>query len=252
MKLELTPRDILLLKITVSLLVIVLLARFLIFPAIERHETLTTQLEEAEERQFEIQSQIDRIPSLEAAVEKGEQAVSEAAGVYYPLMEQRELDALVTGFAYQYELFPEKLDIGAFTYEAPPVYPYSARAQKLAIEEANAAYASSAESAETADSTDASSGMEAAGISLTETGYLLYSELNITLIGDEEKVLRLIDDLENNYPAIQLCSVSIDRDLYMNEVLQPINETRTVLTLRVYMHAETDEAAEAAAKAAAE
>lgn len=243
MKLELTPRDVLLLKITISLLVIVLMARFLIFPAIEKHEALTEQLTQAEDQQFEIQSQIDRIPSLEAAVEKGKQAVSQAAGVYYPLMEQRELDALVTGFAYQYELFPEKLDIGAFTFEAPPVYPYSAKAQKLAIEEANASYASSAASEETADAADETSEMEATGISLTETGYLLYSELTITLTGDEEKVLRLIDDLENNYPAIQLCSVSIDRNLYMNDMLQPTNETRTILALRVYMHAEADEAA---------
>lgn len=60
-------------------------------------------------------------------------------------------------------------------------------------------------------------------------------EAEMLLVGSEQDVLAMIDDIETNYPSIQVKSFDISRASYMNTSMQPVEETKTSLALTIYM-----------------
>lgn len=267
MKMEFTAKDIKLLKVMFTLLIVVLMARFLIFPAIERKQNLDFELDEAKIRQEEMQYRIDGIETSRAMVEKTRTELLDASADYYGLMEQQEIDELVTGLALKHELFPSRLDIGEFTDASLAPYLYSAGGLKGAagidsaetdvgaagttvgqsnVEEAAAEAAGQMESG--ASTTDtAGEQADAAvqtGSGAGDTGaarYIKSVDATITLLGEEEKVLALIDDVETNYPSVQIRSFDISRASYMDTSMELVEETQASLKLTVYMCSETED-----------
>lgn len=112
MKMEFTAKDIRLLKIMLTLLAVVLMVRFLVFPAAERYQELRFEKEEMELQKEEMQNSINGIDNTRGLVEKAGEKLLELSKDYYSLMEPREVDEIVTGLAYRHSLFPSRLDMG--------------------------------------------------------------------------------------------------------------------------------------------
>lgn len=215
MKIELTTKDIRLLKIMFTLLITVLMVRFLILPALEDNQTLRYEQEEAELKQEEMQYSIDGRENSRAIVEKTRQELQAVSASYYPLMEQREIDELVTGLAYRHELFPSRLDMGQRFDGILGPYLYS---KSGAQEEA--------EGDDTAGQQEEGKGVQR---------YMQSMEASITLVGKEQNFLSLLDDIEKNYPSVQVRAFDVTRNAYMNTSLNLVEETQGRLVLTVYM-----------------
>lgn len=223
MKMEITEKDIRLLKFMFTLLTVVLMVRFLILPSVERHQDLVSEREETALKREEMEYSIRAVESSRAAVEKTRAALAELSEPYYKQMEQREIDEVVTGLAYKHSLFPARLDIGGYTDAVSRPYLYSARMeeQKKAKEKA------------AAKKTPEQSGKRQA--QMQPARYLHAVDTEIVLIGKEENTLAFLDDIERNYPSVQVRSFDIGRSLYMNPSMQPVRETQMRLLMTVYM-----------------
>lgn len=214
MKIELTPRDVVLLKVTLTALVAVVMLRFLIFPAIEHYQELCDMRTEAEQKQEEMQYRIDQIPSKTTMLAKQTSDLLALSESYYPLLKQSKIDEIVTGLAYQYQLFPSRLQIGEYTAGALLPYRYSILGEELAKKQENG---------------------EQSGEPSEEEAYIWTVSASITLIGDEKQTLALIDDIEKNYPSILIHSFSCSKETYLDGSYSPIDETTTSLDLTLVM-----------------
>lgn len=204
-------------KVLISLLIAVLMVSFLIFPAVEKQQELRFEQEEVQQKQEEMQHSMDNIKSARAAVEKTKQDLQTISTPYYTFMEKREIDELVTGLAYRYELFPARLTMGQYLKGTLPPYLYSKEGMKQAE--------------------------EYAGIPQEEAApesYVQAVEASITLLGSQQKFLSLLDDIEKNYPSVQVKDFDVSRKTYMNTSMELVEETQASLTLRVYMCKNSD------------
>ena len=109
---RLTDKDILLLKLAVSILTVFLMVRFLIMPGIGRYQEYILEGKELDGTIEEMQSAIDGIPELEQEIEERKRELTDISAKYYDLMENRQVDELLTGIALDAGLFPVSLSIG--------------------------------------------------------------------------------------------------------------------------------------------
>lgn len=215
MKMELTEKDVKLLKVMLTLLLAVLMVRFLIMPALERHQELSLERDEAKLKQEEMQYSIDGIETGRAAVEKAKAGLEEISSSYYKWMEQDEVDEIVTGLAYKHNLFPSRLTIGEHTDAALAPYLYSEKGQE-------------------ASDSNPEEGVQT-------KNYMQSVEAAISLVGTEENALALLDDIEKNYPSLQVKSFNVGRITYMNASMNLVEETQTNVVLAVYMCKKSEE-----------
>lgn len=210
MKMELTPKDIRLLKVAFVILLVVVMGRFLILPQIERREDLSLELEEATAKADEMQMEIDRIPSLKNSLEEGRKNLKELASPYYSIMENRNLDEHVTGLALAHSLFPDSLAIDAPIPGIPALYAYTG----------------------TADADPAAKQDEY----LESPGaYLQVATVSLSVRGPESNIRALLDDIEKNEPSIQVRSFTMQDRTYLNSSLAAVDEKEASLVLAVYM-----------------
>ncbi len=151
MKLELTEKDILLLKIACSALIAFFMVRFLLMPGISRYQENKIQGELLDESITKIETAIDNIPLLEQSVQNRLGQLEEVSKPYYERMENREVDELLTGLALKHGLFPVSLSIDGAQAAIPEPYLY-------------------VQNQESADSDGADQGMENAASGSTGTG----------------------------------------------------------------------------------
>ncbi len=116
---KLTDKDILLVKLAVSILIVFFMVRFLIMPGIGRYQENRIEGKELEDRVEEIQTAVDSIPVLEQTIAEQRKELDKVSEVYYGRLENRQIDELLTGIAINAGLFPVSLSIG----EAQPVIP---------------------------------------------------------------------------------------------------------------------------------
>ena len=83
MKLELTKRDILLLKLTSCVLIAFVMVRFGLMPGVARLQERQLEGQLLEERIETMQALIDRIPALRQSVENRAEALEQSAAAYY-------------------------------------------------------------------------------------------------------------------------------------------------------------------------
>lgn len=251
MKMELTAKDIRLLKIMLTLLIMVLMIRFLIFPALEKKQSLDFEREEAETRQEEMQYRIDGIETSRAIVEKMQKELADEAADYSAWMKQQEIDELVTGLAYKHGLFPSRLDIGGLADAALAPYRYSTaglRGENSFAPDIGASETAGSQSKVEKAAEEAAGQMEngadAAGAQTGAadlTGYIKEVETTINLLGDKENFLALLDDIERNYPSVQVRSFEVDRASYMDTSMELVEETQASLKLTVYMQEKAED-----------
>lgn len=270
---KLTDKDILLVKLAVSILIVFLMVRFLIMPGIGRYQENRIEGKELEEKVEEMQSAIDSIPVLEQTIMERRKELGEISEVYYERLENRQIDELLTGIAMNAGLFPVSLSIGEAQPTIPAPYIYG-----TILEEAREVSARGMEGqgdsgtdpenetdisedkgsgdgdgeediSENGDGEDDSSGNEDAaganageeGAGVASGGYVLTVLCNMTLQGDISQVYQFIENIEKNYPAFQVRSMHMSGRTYLDGDWNVIEQPEVRFELAVYMHEEAAE-----------
>lgn len=233
---ELKPGDVVLLKLLSSVLIFVLIGRFLILPGIEKHQNLVLEREQTEERKQEMEDTIANAPLVEQQIEQQQKELKTVSEPYYGSMGNQEVDELVTGLILSHNLFPVSLSIGDTYGEVPAAYFLSQRA--IQAENAAAAAAAAAEAAAGEDGTDSSDGDtadSAADVSaLTQVEYTKITPVTVSIRGTGEEIRAFLDDIALNYPGIQVRSFDMQKGTYVNDALQIVGSTDAACTLHVY------------------
>lgn len=203
MRLELTENDILLLKLAGSVLIAFLVIRFLLMPGIEHYQENIIQRDELTETAEGMQAAIDGIPVLEQEIENSGAKLEEVSSVYYERMENHQVDELLTGLALKHGLFPVSLSIEGAVPKIPAAYLY---------------------------------GVTAGSEKVPSEHYIQTAAGNMVLRGEEAKFFGFLDDVETNYPALRLCKLQMDQQIYFDEDWNIIDQPDMSCVLEIYMH----------------
>ena len=106
LEMDLKPKDIVLLKVLGCVLIAFVMIRFLIFPGIEKYMDLVDQRDEVVAEQEDMQALIDRKDVFDAIIANQQSSLKSAQEGYYDLLENREVDELITGIVLNHNLFP--------------------------------------------------------------------------------------------------------------------------------------------------
>lgn len=197
---ELKEGDVVLLKVLACVLILFFMARFLIFPGIEKHQNLVAEKEDVTVEKQEMQYTIDSKATTEKKIEKQKEELKQEKEGFYDLMENREVDALVTGLALKHDLFPVSLNIDDPVPGIPVAY-------------------------QAAANTDS-------GLSYGQ--YVNTTTVTITLQGKEAQIRELLDDIARNYPGIQVRSFDMQTATYVDSSLQRTEQMNCNCILAVY------------------
>ncbi len=203
MRLELTENDILLLKLAGSVLIAFLVIRFLLMPGIEHYQENIIQRDELTETAEGMQAAIDGIPVLEQEIENSGAKLEEVSSVYYERMENHQVDELLTGLALKHGLFPVSLSIEGAVPKIPAAYLY---------------------------------GVTAGSEKVPSEHYIQTAAGNMVLRGEEAKFFGFLDDVETNYPALRLCKLQMEQQIYFDEDWNIIDQPDMSCVLEIYMH----------------
>ena len=202
MRLELTENDILLLKLAGSVLIAFLVIRFLLMPGIEHYQENIIQRDELTETAEGMQAAIDGIPVLEQEIENSGAKLEEVSSVYYERMENHQVDELLTGLALKHGLFPVSLSIEGAVPKIPAAYLY---------------------------------GVTAGSEKVPSEHYIQTAAGNMVL-REEAKFFGFLDDVETNYPALRLCKLQMEQQIYFDEDWNIIDQPDMSCALEIYMH----------------
>lgn len=218
---ELKPSDIILLKLLACILIIFFTARFLIFPGIEKYQDLSSQKEDLQYQQEEMQQTIDTKPVIEKKIEKQKEVLDESAQGFYVKMENQQLDELITGLALKHNLFPVYLNIGETVPGVPAAYQ---------VTESNGS-----DSSDTSNDTASDSEGSDTGSMLQ---YIYTAPVTVTLQGTETEIRALMDDVARNYPGIQIRTLDMQEQTYVNSDMQTVGQMNCNCEFAVYMYEE--------------
>lgn len=222
MKLELTKRDIFLLKLASSILIIFLTFRFLIMPGISGYQEKMLEAETLSETREEMEAAIESVPLLTQTIETRRQQLAEASAPYYARMENLQVDEILTGLAVKLGLFPVSLSIQNPKPGLPEPYLYAKSQDAVPGQEI--------------------SGTAAAGGAVPETAsYVLTGTGNITLRGTQEQMFLFVDELKQNYPAIRIRSMQMNQRVFLDSAWDVVEELETAFELDIYMYEEDTE-----------
>ena len=252
MKLELTQRDILLLKLACSAVIAFFMIRFLLMPGLERFQENSIQNDILQETVDDMEETIEKIPVLEKAIESGLEELAEASAPYYERMENRQVDELLTGLALKHGLFPVSLTIDDAKASLPEPYLYSVKASQAAADDPSAGSESvsggegDGESAEGSNEQGAVSGENTSGEpasgnpdgvgSVFSGGYMKTAAGHMVLRGEEAMLFAFLGDVEENYPAIRVCSVGIEEGVYFDADWNRVEQSDMSCELEIYMY----------------
>ena len=203
MKLELTQKDLFLLKLSLSVLIIFFTIRFAVMPGISRYQENILKRQELRETMAEMQDAIDKTPEKTKLAEEKLDELRQASKDYYEIMENREMDGIITGLALKHGLFPVSLTL---EQAAPGIAdPY-----RYAPEQTNEEPVSDT--------------------------YMQIGTARLMLQGDEDKLLAFVDDVESHYPAIKVRFLSVSRNIYLNKELETAFQAEMTCELAIYMY----------------
>ena len=202
MRAELTGRDIVLLKICFCVLTVFMMVRFVIMPGIGRYQEGRIRDQALREEMEEMQAVTDAIPFMEEAVREHRDRLKEISSSYYDPMENRLLDELLTGLALKRGLFPVSMSISGAQPAIPEAYLYGQV-------------------------------QEPAGI--VSDKYVLTGTVSMVLRGEKGKIFAFMDEIERNYPAVQVRSFHMGENVYLDSQLQTVTESDGAFVLAVYM-----------------
>ena len=191
MKLELTKKDIFLLKAAVSILLAFLAFRFLIMPGITGYQEKALEAEELAETRAEMEAAIDNIPGLEQDLEKYRRQLEEASAPYYAPMENSRIDELLTGLALKLGLFPVSLSIQNPEPGIPAPYLYVKSGQPEETSDAESVKnTESTESTESTENAENTTPGETGGTGISNEPCILIGTVSFTMRGTQEQIDR--------------------------------------------------------------
>jgi len=242
MKMEISARDRKLLVVACSALILVVMIRLAILPAVDAYEAGKIEYEEKCARAEEMQMRIDDRPVNERRITEGLDKLEELSDSCYEIMENRQIDELVTGVALSHDLFPSHLSISEQTEGIRTAYLYSGAMLAIApVPESKETADSSARDEETRitenPEEEAEDSLQAGEAQMAEAGNAVRKvEASITISGSESSMRAFLDDIEENYPAIHVKSFGMSESLYLNPELQPVTEIQMSAVLEIYMY----------------
>lgn len=225
---RLTDKDILLLKLAVSVLTVFLMVRFLIMPGIGRYQEHMIEGRELDGTIEEMQSAIDGIPKLQQEIEERKRELADISAEYYEPMENRQVDELLTGLALDAGLFPVSLSIGEACEEITGAYLYGR------IRDTNLYHGEGSQEDEEDREDGDKGGADLAGTA--PGGYILTVNCTMALQGSLAQVYQFIDNIEHNYPAIQIRTMHVNERTYLDTEWNVVEQPEVSFELAVYMH----------------
>ena len=209
---ELKPGDEVLLKVLACVLILFFMARFLIFPGMEKHQDLVAKKDDLTIEKQEMQYTISSKASTEKKIVTQKENLKKAQEGFYNLMENREVDSLITGLALKHDLFPVYLNIEDPVAGVPVAYQLS----------------------EASDDSAEDSSAEEPQSTLPYVQYVNTTTVTITLQGQEVQIRELLDDIAKNYPGIQVRSFDMQSGTYVDSSLQKTEQMNCNCVLAVY------------------
>ena len=209
---ELKPGDVVLLKVLACVLILFFMARFLIFPGMEKHQDLVAKKDDLTIEKQEMQYTISSKASTEKKIVTQKENLKKAQEGFYDLMENREVDSLITGLALKHDLFPVYLNIEDPVAGVPVAYQLS----------------------EASDDSAEDSSAEEPQSTLPYVQYVNTTTVTITLQGQEVQIRELLDDIAKNYPGIQVRSFDMQSGTYVDSSLQKTEQMNCKCVLAVY------------------
>ena len=209
---ELKPGDVVLLKVLACVLILFFMARFLIFPGMEKHQDLVAKKDDLTIEKQEMQYTISGKASTEKKIATQKENLKKAQEGFYDLMENREVDSLITGLALKHDLFPVYLNIEDPVAGVPAAYQLS----------------------EALDDSSEDSLAEESQSTLPYVQYVNTTTVTITLQGQEAQIRELLDDIAKNYPGIQVRSFDMQSGTYVDSSLQKAEQMNCNCVLAVY------------------
>lgn len=205
---ELKPGDVVLLKVLACVLILFFTARFLIFPGMEKHQDLVAKKDDLTIEKQEMQYTISSKASTEKKIATQKENLKKAQEGFYDLMENREVDSLITGLALKHDLFPVYLNIEDPVAGVPAAYQLSEASEDFSAEESQS--------------------------TLPYVQYVNTTTVTITLQGQEAQIRELLDDIAKNYPGIQVRSFDMQSGTYVDSSLQKTEQMNCNCVLAVY------------------
>ncbi|MEI3279992.1 MAG: hypothetical protein V8R46_04115 [Eubacterium ramulus] len=240
LEMDLKPKDIVLLKVLGCVLIAFVMIRFLIFPGIEKHMDLVDQRDEVVAEQEDMQALIDRKDTFDAIIANQQSSLKSAQEGYYDLLENREVDELITGIVLNHNLFPVYLNITDTTAGVPEAYLYAPQAATGNTSTADSSADTSTDATQdsaAADSTDSSDSEDSATESSAAVSapYVNTTSVDVTIRGSEAEIKAFLDDIARNYPGIQVRTFNMQENDYVNTTMQTVSEMSCSCTLAVYV-----------------
>lgn len=240
LEMDLKPKDIVLLKVLGCVLIAFVMIRFLIFPGIEKHMDLVDQRDEVVAEQEDMQALIDRKDTFDAIIANQQSSLKSAQEGYYDLLENREVDELITGIVLNHNLFPVYLNITDTTAGVPEAYLYAPQAATGNTSTADSVADTSTDATQdsaAADSTDSSDSEDSATESRAAVSapYVNTTSVDVTIRGSESEIKGFLDDIARNYPGIQVRTFNMQENDYVNTTMQTVSEMSCSCTLAVYV-----------------
>lgn len=222
---DLKPGDVVLLKVLACVLILFFSFRFLILPGFETHQDLVQTRDERQAKKDEMEQTIQNRPVIEKKIVKQTQALKESSEGFYGLLENQEVDELVTGIALKHSLKPVALKIENTTPVLPAAYQavQSADGSTSALESADQALAE-------ADGTTEEEGKSDASV----LKYVNTTLVSMTLQGTEAQIREMLDDITKNYPGVQMCSFQMTENTYVDDSLQQVTQNNCQCVIAVY------------------
>ena len=208
---ELKPGDVVLLKFLACLLIIFFSFRFFVFPGIEKHQDLVQVKEEKQIQKDEMEKTIEDRPVNEEKIVKLNQKLAESGKGFYELLENQEVDELVTGLALKQGLKPVYLKIENTMPGIPAAYQTVVKSK---------------------DSDDTAGSGSHSGSSILK--YVNTTTVSITLQGSEQQIRAMLDDIARNYPGVQVRSFHMEESTYVDDSLQQVSQNNCECTMAVY------------------
>lgn len=247
MKLEmkLKPGDIKLLKLLGCLLILFFCIRFLIMPALDSSQSLIDEKDQVDQTKTEMEMTIEEAKTLDAKIGTQQENLKALSSGYYHLMENQEVDELLTGLALNNSLMPVYLKIEGTEAEAPGTYQNLVEAGEADTGSDSTTDTSSDTGSDTSDSDTDSDSLEEES-SLEEIyQYINTTRVSMTLQGREDQFRNFLNDLAKNYPGVQLLSFEVSENTYVDENLQTVSANTYQCVLAVYTCGELEKTQEA-------
>ena len=221
---ELKPGDITLLKILSCVLIAVISIRLVILPGIDKRSDLKDEQEQVATLKENMENSINNLDTTKAKIVKQKKQLEEAIVPYNPLLENREIDELVTGIVLKHNLFPSALVISDPTLSGPTAY-------------------QSGTNATTSSSSDEQSD-ESATTDETMIQYVNTTLVSLTLSGSESDIYSFIDDLTKNYKGIQMRSFDMSTQTGISSDYKATSSNTCKCTLAIYTCGEIQDGGE--------